>query len=888
MAADAIRKKIDPHNGGHNGGRGGDRSGDRIGGRIGELLVKEGFLEPSDLRRALETQQKDAAAADQPLGEMMVQRNLISKEQLQTLLHHPDLRRHIGTLLVEEGILKPRDLVAALKEKTPVVPIGRVLVKKGLVNKAVLDEFLRKQAEGIQIGELAFRLNMVSRRDLDRLLASKSMHRTLGEVLVDLELVRAEDLNYILRKYNKQLKLGEILIKQKVISEVDFQSALQEQGRTDTALGQVLLGKELVTVDQLYGALSRQYNIPYEDLSDFSFAGAEKSALIRVVGEKFALRNRLLPLSQDSDTLTIGITHPKSLPALQDIKPMYGELRLKTVFINEQKFAELYALLYGKSLPGTGEIETAIGADGGDLVEIDLRQTKGEAGANLYGGTDLMAEQVVDHIIKYGIINGASDIHLEQDRVKTTLRYRMDGVCEEYNPAWLDEKLQEMPGAIISRIKVMSNLDIAERRLPQDGVFRINYLDRGSKKRFDLDFRVATCPAISGENVTIRILDSRKAKVGLENLNHSEEVLRPLKRLFKSSAGMVLVSGPTGSGKSSTLYGALTYIYHPGIKIITAEDPIEYSFPGIMQTQVKPKIGLTFARLLRSFLRLDPDVILVGEIRDPETATISFDAAQTGHLLLSTIHTNDAVSAVTRLLDLEIEPNQIAASLIGVLAQRLVRRNCQKCAREYRPARHEWRLFFRTYPDHLKFYRGIGCKACGFSGYSGRTVISELFEINRDIALAMSAGASEGQLKQIALETGMRTMIDDGLRKLDQTTLGEILRVVPIEMVKEFSQRSLQYAAEAGDAFSSPDAALLIGDPEDDWPLVDKLYETYSRLCQEQGQTLTREDAGLFREFIRERFDQIKAAHGCKRIEFILKARDDSVEIAARPQWGLA
>jgi hypothetical protein len=331
---------------------------------------------------------------------------------------------------------------------------------------------------------------------------------------------------------------------------------------------------------------------------------------------------------------------------------------------------------------------------------------------------------------------------------------------------------------------------------------------------------------------------------------------------------------------------ALTYIYHPGIKIITAEDPIEYSFPGIMQTQVKPKIGLTFARLLRSFLRLDPDVILVGEIRDPETASISFDAAQTGHLLLSTIHTNDAVSAVSRLLDLDIEPNQIAASLIGVLAQRLVRRNCRKCAREYRPARHEWRLFFRNYPEHLKFYRGIGCKACGFTGYSGRTVISELFEINRDIALAMSAGASEGQLKQIALETGMRTMIDDGLHKLDQTTLGEILRVVPIEMVKEFSQRSLHDAAEAGDAFSSPDAALLIADPEDDWPLIDTLYETYSRLCQEAGQALTKEDAGLFREFIHERFHQIKSEHGCERIEFILKAKDDGVAIAARPKWG--
>jgi type IV pilus assembly protein PilB len=878
MAAKLMNKKIAP------------RTSGRTTGRIGALLVREGFLKKTDLKRALEVQQKDAQAAGQPLGEMMVQKGLIGKEQLKTLLNHPDLRRNIGTLLVDEGILKPKDLIAALKEKTPGVPIGRVLVKKGLVKKTVLDEFLRQQAEGIRIGELAFRLNMVSRRHLDQLLSAKSMHRTLGEILVNLELVRAEDLNFILRKYNKQLKLGEILIKQQVIDEGEFQEALQEQGQTNIPLGQVLLSKELVSIDQLYEALSRQYNIPYRDLASFSYAGAKKSALIRVVGEKFAMRNRLLPLSQDSDLLTIGITHPKCLSALQDIKPMYGELKLATVFINDNKFAELYALLYGKSLSGAEGGEVAVGADSGDLVEIDLRQNKAEAGANLYGGTDLMAEQVVDHIIKYGIINGASDIHLEQDRLKTTLRYRLDGVCEEHNPAWLDEKLQEMSGAIISRIKVMSNLDIAERRLPQDGVFRINYLDQGTKKRFDLDFRVATCPAISGENVTIRILDSRKAKVGLENLNHSDAVLTPLKRLFKSSAGMVLVSGPTGSGKSSTLYGALQYIYHPGIKIITAEDPIEYSFPGIMQTQVKPKIGLTFARLLRSFLRLDPDVILVGEIRDAETATIGFDAAQTGHLLLSTIHTNDAVSAVTRLLDLEIEPNQIATSLIGVLAQRLVRRNCQKCAREYRPARHEWRMFFRTYPDYLKFHRGIGCKACGFTGYSGRTVISELFEINRDIALALSAGASERQLKQITMETGMRTMIDDGLRKLDQTTLSEILRVVPIDMVKEFSQRSFHHTAAegTGGSFASPDAALLIADPEDDWPLIDKLLDTYSRLSESVGQPLNKADAELFREFIRERFHEVKQAHRCKRVEFLLQLSDGTVEIAARPQWGFA
>lgn len=252
---------------------------------------------------------------------------------------------------------------------------------------------------------------------------------------------------------------------------------------------------------------------------------------------------------------------------------------------------------------------------------------------------------------------------------------------------------------------------------------------------------------------------------------------------------MILVSGPTGSGKSSTLYAALQYINGPGIKIITAEDPIEYSFPGIMQTQINTKIDLTFARLLRSFLRLDPDVILVGEIRDQETAGISFDAAQTGHVLLSTLHTNDSVSAVSRLVDLGIDYNQIASNLIGVVSQRLVRRNCIKCSRPCTPAKEEWSLFFNRYPEHIHFHKGIGCKACDFTGYSGRTLVSELFEISPKITLAISCKSSENELKRLAVSAGMKTMADDGLMKMNQISLSELIRVLPLEMIKEFKSR---------------------------------------------------------------------------------------------------
>ena len=864
--------------------------------KLGNLLVKEGFISEKELLKALEIQKKDAIEALLPMGELLLKRKLITSEQLKTLLNHPDLRKPLGVLLVDEGLITSNQLEKSLSEKPPNMPLGQFLVRKEIIHRADLDNLLQHQNEGIRLGELAFRINMASQKDIDKVLAKKQMQRTLGEILCDLGSIKPADLNYVLKKYNKQLRLGEILIRQGHLSESQYLTALQEQGQTNEMLGKLLIKKDIITAGQLYIALSRQTNIPYRDLEDFSFDEKQKRFLVRIVGERYAQKHQVLPLTLKEDKLIIGVCHPMSLQSINDLKPLYSHLDMQPVLMTEEKFNDLFRALYGRPANADdakgGPLQQQLGAE---LVDIDLKEPslKKGRGSN-YNTIDMMAEQVVDYIIKYGINHKASDIHIEHDREGTRLRYRMDGVCQEPKIEWLREKLQEMPGSIVSRIKVMANLDIAEKRLPQDGVFRVSYYDRNNDRRFDLDFRVATCPAIVGENITIRILDSRNAKVGLENLNHSEHVLTPLKRLFKSSAGMILVSGPTGSGKSSTLYGALQYVYNPGIKIITAEDPIEYSFPGIMQTQVKPKIGLTFARLLRSFLRLDPDVILVGEMRDEETASIGFDAAQTGHLLLSSIHTNDAVGSISRLLDMAVEHNQIASCLIGVLAQRLVRKNCGKCSHEYRPQRGEWRLFFNEYPSHLRFFRGIGCKACGFTGYSGRTLISELLEINQEIALALSTGAGEKQIKQLALEGGMKTMIDDGILKLTQTTLAEIIRVVPIEMIKEF--RSRQDNPVDDEAKSAglngnnrcltfqPDAKLIISDPEADWLLIDRLYDRYESLRGKLGRPKESIDATIFREFISQNFKQVCDQYKCHEVIFYLSTQTGKVEVLAAAQ----
>jgi type IV pilus assembly protein PilB len=707
--------------------------------KVGELLIKEGFIKSGDIEKALILQQEEIAEAKLPVGEYMVKKGIVSQKQLEKLENHPDY-------------------------------------------------------QNMDLGELAFKLNIISKKNLNDIQNRERAQRSIGEILCDLNYITNADLNYILQKYQKHLKFGEILLKHDIIDEQKLNVALQEQSQGADPLGKILVQKKIITVDQLYHALSKQYNIPFRKLRNFVIYDNQVEYLTNIIGFRYARRNQIVPLSLKGDELTLAVYDHTKIPVIHELGHVYTHLTMKCVFISEEKFSEIFETLYGRILErsqAAGEGKAHAGKAG--MIDIDLGDEAGELkeekGAVRYGATSVEAEEIVNFIIKYGIVNHASDIHIEQNRVKPKIRYRIDGMLQPLKLSWLEDRLPEVVGAIISRIKVISNLDIAERRLPQDGVFRVNYFDREKKQSFDLDFRVATCPAIIGENVTMRILDSRKADVGLENLNHSEHVLEPFKTLLKSSAGMVLVSGPTGSGKTSTLYGALQHIYNPSIKIITAEDPIEYSFADIMQTQVNAKIGLDFARLLRSFLRFDPDVILVGEMRDAETASIGFDAALTGHLLLSTIHTNDAVSSITRLLDLEIERNQIASSLMGVLAQRLVRKTCPTCSRKYKPTRHEWSILFKKFPDHLTFFKGEGCSECNFSGYKGRTLISEIFSISRDVALALNKGEGLEVIRRQALEEGMKTMLDDGILKLDQTTLPEIIRVVPHEMMKEFRER---------------------------------------------------------------------------------------------------
>ena len=793
--------------------------------KIGELLVKEGFLTDEDVQQALSIQKKEAALRKLPVDQILVKTEALSQSDLEDLLNHSDLKNN------------------------------------------------NEQPNPLKIGELAVKKKLITEQDLQSAIGVQKASRTLGEILCDLDLVNPLDLDYLLTKYNKQMEIGDLLVSSGLADEKDLRKARQQMSHSSDALEEILVKNKIITREQAQIALSKLHNIPFRKLRGFEYDPEEGDTLRRLVSQVYAEKNLILPISLENNRLTLGLFDPKNIDVVQELRKTYGKLDIFCVLITRERFEKLFAILYDERIMGVKQTrtnQTPSPTKDTNSITLDINEDIEEDETSQYQETDIEAEELVNFMVKYGITNGASDIHVEQDRKGIKLRYRIDGVLRPANIAWLNAKVEEKISGIISRIKVISNLDIAEKRLPQDGVFRTNYYDKTAKKRVDLDFRVATCRAITGENVTIRILDSRKANIGLENLNHSPHVLKPFREILKSSAGMVLVSGPTGSGKSSTLYGALQHIYDPGLKIITAEDPIEYSFPGIMQTQTNSKIDLTFPRLLRSFLRLDPDVILVGEMRDPETAKIGFDAAQTGHLLLSTIHTNDAVSAVSRILDLEVDSGQIASSLTGVLAQRLVRKNCSHCIKEYTPEKEEWRIFFENYPSHLKFYKGQGCEACNFTGYKGRTLFSELFVMNSRLVQAVNEGVDEDTLKKMAIEDGMKTMLDDAFLKLKDTTLAEILRVIPHDTIKNFKSQ---------DAVSS--CGFRISDPKTQGSVIDMIRERYETLRGENGDPSDRVDPSLFTDFITNSFSEISNKFGCNEVAFNIENKEGKAVISA-------
>ncbi len=575
-------------------------------------------------------------------------------------------------------------------------------------------------------------------------------------------------------------KLGETLLKEGLINPQQLKEALDYQRANGGRLGSTLVKLGFLSDEEITAVLSRQYGVPSVNLSLFEV----DEAAIKLVPQEVAQKYMVLPLSRVGATLTLAMLDPTNVFAIDDIKFMTG-LSVEPVVVSESamteamekyygspKEMELYSVMESIVSEASQKMDYGFGEDSGDVEvleeeeEIDLDDLEKSS-------SDAPVVKLVNVILVDSLRRGASDIHIEPYEKEFRVRFRIDGILYD-----IMRPPMKMRDAITSRIKIMSKLDIAEKRLPQDGRIKIKVKLDGRSR--ELDFRVSTLPTLWGEKIVLRLLDKEKLMLDMTKLGFEPESLERFKRQIAKPYGMVLVTGPTGSGKTNTLYSALSSLNTPETNIMTAEDPVEFNLPGINQVQMKEQIGLNFAAALRSFLRQDPNIILVGEIRDFETAEIAVKAALTGHLVLSTLHTNDAPSTVSRLMNMGIEPFLVATSVNLIQAQRLIRRICKDCKEEVAtPPQALIDVGFSPEEAHeVKTFRGSGCPTCNHTGYKGRVGLYEVMEVNDELRELILVGASALELRKKAIEDGMITLRNSGLFKIKQgiTTIEEVVR----------------------------------------------------------------------------------------------------------------
>ncbi len=573
-------------------------------------------------------------------------------------------------------------------------------------------------------------------------------------------------------------RLGEILLANGAITAQQLEHALTQQVNLKLPLGKVLLKLDYITDETMRQALSTQLNVPFVDLEKVTI----DRSLARVINRSYARRHSLLPIARVGRTLTVAMDDPTDVGVIDELMQLTS-FGITVVTSSQRAIQRAFRRLY-EDLP---EATETLGAE--QITPVDIASDLGHgSSATVDDQASRRADELFRQVLFRALESRCSDIHLEMLPSGLHVRYRVDGVLRQPHFARLQDNLDHNMREVTSRIRILSKLDIAERRRPQDGSFQVTVDRDGTKVTIDL--RVSVIPSYSGESVVIRILDRTRAPRSIAELDLSPAVSDRLQELLQRPTGIFLVTGPTGSGKSTTLYACLMKLHRPEIRILTAEDPVEYVYDELSQSEVNNDIGNTFATYLRAFLRHDPEIIMVGEIRDQETAEMAFRAAQTGHLLLSTLHTNSAIATLPRLLDLKIESSLIAASLIGVMSQRLVRRICPSCRQEHRPSPDVLNEFFQTAPADLKLYQGAGCADCGFSGYKGRMMVADLWVPDEQDAVLITRHAPFDEICQSAQRTTFSMAQDTHERLIaGQTTLEELLRVLPYTAVAEHRAR---------------------------------------------------------------------------------------------------
>ncbi|MDP8252841.1 MAG: ATPase, T2SS/T4P/T4SS family [Candidatus Kaelpia aquatica] len=566
-------------------------------------------------------------------------------------------------------------------------------------------------------------------------------------------------------------KVGEILIKEGLITEEDFSQAMEHQRKNGGKLGDVLMAMGFVTEKEIAAALGKQLGISYISIASGNLRPAHDQGLEALISEEVARKYLVLPISRTFNSLTIAVVDPLDFITIDNLGKITG-CDINSVITTKAEIVQAIDEFYGPHDVFKEAIESSYEKKA-NSVTLNLEDTSEDDTASLdrliAKAEEAPVVKLVDLVIRQAIDEGASDIHIESLDKKMRLRYRVDGILQEKPPPAPHLKL-----AIVSRIKILSKLDIAEKRLPQDGSFVLKLENKL------VDFRVSVVPTIYGEKVVIRILDRSQLPLDLAQLGLSTNQLEIFREAINQPYGAIFLTGPTGSGKTTTLYAALEEINSPDKNITTIEDPVEYRLDGINQVQVKSQIGLTFANALRSFLRQDPDIILVGEVRDLETAEICVRAALTGHLVLSTLHTNDAASAITRLMDIGVEPYLLTPSLFLVAAQRLVRKLCSNCKEAYEPTAD---ISKRLKVNKDLIFRAKGCDKCRWTGYIGRAAIYELIPIDSDIRDMIARRADAQEIKNLTAEKGFLNLWDSGISKVEEgiTSIEEVLRITLIK-----------------------------------------------------------------------------------------------------------
>ncbi|MBD3107826.1 Flp pilus assembly complex ATPase component TadA [Bacillus sp. AGMB 02131] len=551
--------------------------------------------------------------------------------------------------------------------------------------------------------------------------------------------------------YAKRKRLGDLLIEAGLITEEQLQKALQEK-EAKQKLGDALLQKGLITENQLIEVLEVQLGIPRVNLYRYPF----DPKLFSLVSREMATRNLIIPLKKDGEVLYVAMADPMDFFTIDDIRLSTG-FKIETAIATKEDISRAISKYYDQN-EDFGTLTEEV------LVEDDNNQQDLE--------DDSPVVRLVNQILANAITQKASDIHIDPQEKSIVIRFRIDGQLriERVVP-------RHMQNVLVARIKIMSNLDITEHRIPQDGRLKVTV------NNHPVDLRVSLLPTVFGEKIVFRILDLRSSVSDISRLGFNKIHEQRFEEMINKPTGIVLITGPTGSGKSSTLYAALNKLNSEEVNIITIEDPVEFQLEGINQIQVNANVGMTFASGLRSILRQDPNIIMVGEMRDKETVETAIRASLTGHLVLSTIHTNDSLSTITRLLDMGVEPFLIATSLSGIVAQRLVRKVCRDCAVKEKPTEREVEIFSKRGMSIEQITRGQGCPACNMTGYRGRMAIHEMLIINDEIRRAIMNSTQIDRLRDFAVKNKTIFLIDDGLLKVKQglTTTEEVLRVATLD-----------------------------------------------------------------------------------------------------------